>query len=147
MSLLKEIYSLEPECYSQGDFDYVAALNYKGNKYYGVAFCHEEDKDYSSQYIGFNIASSRALIELLKEVYSQAKQEEKILRQAMCDILGYGQYELAEVDPTGRCQARLDKAHQKVLTLRKAIKKEEVSLDNYIRSVENTIRRLKAKKE
>lgn len=144
-SILKKIYKLEPKCHI-GEFngEYCeAVINYKGKTYCGDAFCHVEDKEYFSEKVGFNIATQRALLKILKHERDEAKKIYDAFYVAYQEATVWSGNEAAEVDPTGAFWRRVEKAHASYEEFATAVRKENAALNHYINNVNDMMQKMK----
>lgn len=56
----------------------VCSLYYNGKKYYGVSWCHYEDRDFYSEIVGKTIAHYRAILNCINVYLEEAKEAAKI---------------------------------------------------------------------
>ena len=140
--LLKTIYELTPETNIIGTTCYVR-LTYQGENYYGCALYNEEDGDFFSEKVGFNIATSRAMIELLTDLYNKTKNEYNIRRRMYLEATQFGKIASNEVDPMGTFYAKVKKAKDRVKVLYEALQQEKNGLHTYIHNLETTIEQVK----
>ena len=113
MSLHSAIMKLEPtvEVY---DNDVSVKLTYNGHNYYGIAFCHEEDKDFFSEKVGATIAHYRAMIQIYDDEIKRTEVTAQVLWSAYKDVIYNSQEDGIPVDPTSAFITRVFKARNLV---------------------------------
>lgn len=99
MSLHSAIMNLEP-IVEVFDNDVTVKLTYNGHNYYGIAFCHEEDKDFFSEKVGATIAHYRAMIKIYDDEIKRAEMTSQVLWSAYKDVIYNSQTNGSPVDPT-----------------------------------------------
>lgn len=118
-------------------------INYNGKSYIGIARLHPNDKDFFSRKVGYNIALSRARLSAMKAELKAARIELNRRYDFYQEIIGYGKFSPAEVDPTGRVYYGITRLFQRTTQLKKAIKKEENSLRMYLQGQQKAIKSIK----
>lgn len=138
--MIKTIYDLEPNCFVDEDNGLcIAKLTFQGKEYIGKAQTAPEDMPFFSEKVGLNIATSRAIIQILKEKYNEARLIHKIKFQMYQEATNNGKIDRSIVDPTRVFATKVYKAKDNVIRLRKALKKEKASLNHYLNSLDNMI--------
>ena len=113
MSLHSAIMHLEPTV-ETFDNDVSVKLTYNGHNYYGIAFCHEEDKGFFSEKVGATIAHYRAMIKIYDDEIKRAEVAAQVLWSAYKDVIYNSQEDGIPVDPTNAFITRVSKAHDLV---------------------------------
>lgn len=142
MSIINQIYQLEPtitinnECVR-------SEINYKGKIFPGFAYCHPDDIDFQSNLVGSSIATSRAIIEILKYELSFARLEANCLERTLKEV--YHNSGLTEHDYEVFSK-KVKKANKKVKIYREALKKEKKALNGYLKDLNTTFNQLRKNK-
>lgn len=146
--MIKTIYSLEPS-YEVNELAGLCTviLTFQNKRYVGTAQISPEDRDFFSQKIGLNIATSRAIIKILKDKYEESKLIANARDSMLREAIEYGKKELIEVDPTGAFLMKVIKANKNALRLKKALKQEQKRLNQYIVDVDKTIKTIKRNRD
>lgn len=141
MSLHSAIMNLEPVV-EVFDNDVSVKLTYNGYNYYGIAFCHTEDKEFFSEKVGATIAHYRAMIKIYDEEIERAETAAKILWAAYKDVIYNSQTNGEPTDPTGAfinrvCAATdlLGRYKAQRTTLRKQLKSYLAAQEKCIESI------------
>ena len=113
MSLHSAIMHLEP-IVETFDNDIRVKLTYNGHNYYGMAFCHSEDKAFFSEKVGATIAHYRAMIKIYDDEIRRAEVAARVLWSAYKDVIYNSQEDGIPVDPTSAFITRAFKARDLV---------------------------------
>jgi hypothetical protein len=128
----------------------VATINYNGTDYTGFSACCEEDEEFYSPKIGFNIAHQRALIEAAYWATADAEREWKILNKAYKDAM-FNLYEdkdaIAEADPQNRFKRQVRMAENKYRRYSRDLKILRNELNEYLKAQETVISSLKRQRQ
>lgn len=141
MSLHSAIMNLTPDVEVFGH-DTVVRLVYNGHKYYGTAYCHEEDKEFFSEKVGATIAHYRAMIKIYDDEIKRAEMAARVLWAAYKDVIYNSQTNGVPSDPTGAfinrvCAATdlLGRYKAQRTTLRKQLKSYLAAQEKCIESI------------
>ena len=135
----------------KNEFDGVntsVVIRYNGRDYTGSSKCHEEDLDFSSKRVGFNIAKSRAIIQILEKEYIDIQKSAIDKFNFYREVIAYGAKSTAEVDPTASFFKNITHTYARAAVLKEALEKEKSSLDFYLKGhgkALSSIRRQRAK--
>lgn len=146
MSLHSAIMNLEP-IVETFDKDITVKLTYNGHNYYGIAFCHEEDKDFFSEKVGATIAHYRAMIKIYDDEIKRAETVAQVLWSAYKDVIYNSQKNGVPVDPTSAFITRVFKARD--LVDRYKIQRTDLrtQLKDYLKNHEKCIASIRAQRK
>ena len=136
MSIINQIYNLEPVITHYQSYTR-AELIYKGRIYSGVSMCHPIDKEFESPLVGANIATSRAIIWILKDELDIARIEAHCLERIFKEMY----YNSGLTNEA--FSKKIEKANKKVKIYREALKKEKKALNGYIKDLNTTFNHIK----
>lgn len=140
MSIIKTIYSLTPVDRSRcANREIVMTITYNGKVYSGIAYCHPDDKDFSSRKVGQRIALSRARLQLLKSERDKVNEEVHWKRRVYTEVTNHN-FTTKDGTPKFPELARnYQKAYDRLDRLNCAIKREEKSLKKYLEGLDKAI--------
>lgn len=146
MSLHSAIMNLEP-IVETFDKDITVKLTYNGHNYYGIAFCHEEDKDFFSEKVGATIAHYRAMIKIYDNEIQRAETAARILWSAYKDVIYNSQKTGVPVDPTSAFITRVFKARDLVDRYKVQRTGLRTQLKDYLKNHEKCIASIRAQRK
>ena len=146
MSLHSAIMNLEPTV-EIFDNDVTVKLTYNGHNYYGIAFCHEEDKDFFSEKVGATIAHYRAMIKIYDDEIKRAETVAQILWSAYKDVIYNSQEDGVPVDPTSAFITRVFKARDLVDRYKVQRTGLRIQLKDYLKNHEKCIATIRAQRK
>ena len=146
MSLHSAIMNLEP-IVEVFDNDVSVKLTYNGHNYYGIAFCHEEDKDFFSEKVGATIAHYRAMIKIYDDEIQRAETAAQVLWSAYKDVIYNSQEDGIPVDPTSAFITRVFKAHYLVDRYKVQRAGLRAQLKDYLKNHEKCIASIRAQRK
>ena len=146
MSLHSAIMNLEP-IVEVFDNDVTVKLTYNGHNYYGIAFCHEEDKDFFSEKVGATIAHYRAMIKIYDNEIKRAETVAQVLWSAYKDVIYNSQEDGIPVDPTGVFMTRVFKARDLVDRYKIQRASLRAQLKEYLQNHEKCITSIRAQRK
>lgn len=146
MSLHSAIMNLEP-IVEVFDNDVTVKLTYNGHNYYGIAFCHEEDKDFFSEKVGATIAHYRAMIKIYDDEIKRAETVAQVLWSAYKDVIYNSQEDGIPVDPTGAFMTRVFKARDLVDRYKIQRASLRAQLKEYLQNHEKCITSIRAQRK
>ena len=146
MSLHSAIMNLEP-IVEVFDNDVTVKLTYNGHNYYGIAFCHEEDKDFFSEKVGATIAHYRAMIKIYDNEIKRAETVAQVLWSAYKDVIYNSQEDGIPVDPTGAFMTRVFKARDLVDHYKIQRASLRAQLKEYLQNHEKCITSIRAQRK
>lgn len=146
MSLHSAIMNLEP-IVEVFDNDVSVKLTYNGHNYYGIAFCHEEDKDFFSEKVGATIAHYRAMIKIYDDEIKRAETTAQVLWSAYKDVIYNSQKNGVPVDPTGAFITRVFKARDLVDRYKVQRTSLRAQLKEYLQNHEKCLASIRAQRK
>ena len=146
MSLHSAIMHLEPTV-ETFDNDVSVKLTYNGHNYYGIAFCHEEDKDFFSEKVGATIAHYRAMIKIYDDEIKRAEVAAQVLWSAYKDVIYNSQKDGIPVDPTSAFITRVSKAHDLVDRYKAQRASLRTQLREYLKNHEKCLESVRAQRK
>lgn len=146
MSLHSAIMKLEP-IVEVFDNDVSVKLTYNGHNYYGIAFCHEEDKDFFSEKVGATIAHYRAMIKIYDDEIQRAETAAQVLWSAYKDVIYNSQEDGVPVDPTSAFITRVFKARYLVDRYKVQRAGLRAQLKDYLKNHEKCIASIRAQRK
>lgn len=146
MSLHSAIMKLEP-IVEVFDNDVSVKLTYNGHNYYGIAFCHEEDKDFFSEKVGATIAHYRAMIKIYDDEIQRAETAAQVLWSAYKDVIYNSQEDGVPVDPTSAFITRVFKARYLVDRYKVQRADLRAQLKDYLKNHEKCIASIRAQRK
>lgn len=146
MSLHSAIMNLEP-IVEVFDNDVSVKLTYNGHNYYGIAFCHEEDKDFFSEKVGATIAHYRAMIKIYDDEIKRAEAAAQVLWSAYKDVIYNSQEDGVPVDPTSAFITRVFKARYLVDRYKVQRAGLRAQLKDYLKNHEKCIASVRAQRK
>lgn len=146
MSLHSAIMNLEP-IVEVFDNDVTVKLTYNGHNYYGIAFCHEEDKDFFSEKVGATIAHYRAIIKIYDDEIKRAETTASVLWSAYKDVIYNSQENGIPVDPTSAFITRVFKARDLVDRYKVQRTGFRTQLKDYLKNHEKCIASIRAQRK
>ena len=129
------------------DNDVTVKLTYNGHNYYGIAFCHEEDKDFFSEKVGATIAHYRAMIKIYDDEIKRAETVAQVLWSAYKDVIYNSQEDGIPVDPTGAFMTRVFKARDLVDRYKIQRASLRAQLKEYLQNHEKCITSIRAQRK
>lgn len=146
MSLHSAIMNLKP-IVEVFDNDVTVKLSYNGHNYYGIAFCHEEDKDFFSEKVGATIAHYRAMIKIYDDEIQRAETAAQVLWSAYKDVIYNSQEDGIPVDPTSAFITRVFKARYLVDRYKVQRAGLRTQLKDYLKNHEKCIASIRAQRK
>lgn len=146
MSLHSAIMNLEP-IVEVFDNDVTVKLTYNGHNYYGIAFCHEEDKDFFSEKVGATIAHYRAMIKIYDDEIKRAETTVQVLWSAYKDVIYNSQKDGVPVDPTSAFITRVFKARDLVDRYKVQRTSLRAQLKKYLQNHEKCLASIRAQRK
>lgn len=146
MSLHSAIMNLEP-IVEVFDNDVSVKLTYNGHNYYGIAFCHEEDKDFFSEKVGATIAHYRAMIKIYDDEIKRAETAAQVLWSAYKDVIYNSQEDGVPVDPTSAFITRVFKARYLVDRYKIQRAGLRAQLKDYLKNHEKCLASIRAQRK
>lgn len=146
MSLHSAIMNLEP-IVEVFDNDVSVKLTYNGHNYYGIAFCHEEDKDFFSEKVGATIAHYRAMIKIYDDEIKRAETAAQVLWSAYKDVIYNSQEDGVPVDPTSAFITRVFKARYLVDRYKVQRAGLRAQLKDYLKNHEKCLASIRAQRK
>lgn len=146
MSLHSAIMNLKP-IVEVFDNDVTVKLSYNGHSYYGIAFCHEEDKDFFSEKVGATIAHYRAMIKIYDDEIKRAEAAAQVLWSAYKDVIYNSQEDGVPVDPTSAFITRVFKARYLVDRYKVQRAGLRAQLKDYLKNHEKCIASVRAQRK
>lgn len=146
MSLHSAIMNLEP-IVEVFDNDVTVKLTYNGHNYYGIAFCHEEDKDFFSEKVGATIAHYRAMIKIYDDEIKRAEAAAQVLWSAYKDVIYNSQENGVPVDPTSAFITRVFKARYLVDRYKVQRAGLRAQLKDYLKNHEKCVASVRAQRK
>lgn len=146
MSLHSTIMNLKP-IVEVFDNDVTVKLTYNGHNYYGIAFCHEEDKDFFSEKVGATIAHYRAMIKIYDNEIKRAEAAAQVLWSAYKDVIYNSQEDGVPVDPTSAFITRVFKARYLVDRYKVQRAGLRAQLKDYLKNHEKCIASIRAQRK
>lgn len=146
MSLHSAIMNLEP-IVEVFDNDVRVKLTYNGHNYYGIAFCHEEDKDFFSEKVGATIAHYRAMIKIYDDEIKRAEAAAQVLWSAYKDVIYNSQEDGVPVDPTSAFITRVFKARYLVDRYKVQRAGLRAQLKDYLKNHEKCLASIRAQRK
>lgn len=146
MSLHSAIMNLEP-IVEVFDNDVSVKLTYNGHSYYGMAFCHEEDKDFFSEKVGATIAHYRAMIKIYDDEIKRAETAAQVLWSAYKDVIYNSQEDGVPVDPTSAFITRVFKARYLVDRYKVQRAGLRAQLKDYLKNHEKCLASIRAQRK
>lgn len=146
MSLHSAIMNLKP-IVEVFDNDVTVKLSYNGHSYYGIAFCHEEDKDFFSEKVGATIAHYRAMIKIYDDEIKRAETAAQVLWSAYKDVIYNSQEDGVPVDPTSAFITRVFKARYLVDRYKVQRAGLRAQLKDYLKNHEKCIASVRAQRK
>lgn len=146
MSLHSAIMNLEP-IVEVFDNDVSVKLTYNGHNYYGIAFCHEEDKDFFSEKVGATIAHYRAMIKIYDDEIKRAEAAAQVLWSAYKDVIYNSQEDGVPVDPTSAFITRVFKARYLVDRYKVQRAGLRAQLKDYLKNHEKCLASIRAQRK
>lgn len=146
MSLHSAIMNLKP-IVEVFDNDVTVKLSYNGHSYYGIAFCHEEDKDFFSEKVGATIAHYRAMIKIYDDEIKCAETAAQVLWSAYKDVIYNSQEDGIPVDPTSAFIIRVFKARDLVDRYKVQRAGLRAQLKDYLKNHEKCLASIRAQRK
>ena len=146
MSLHSAIMNLKP-IVEVFDNDVTVKLSYNGHNYYGIAFCHEEDKDFFSEKVGATIAHYRAMIKIYDDEIQRAETAAQVLWSAYKDVIYNSQEDGIPVDPTSAFITRVFKARYLVDRYKVQRAGLRAQLKDYLKNHEKCLASIRAQRK
>ena len=129
------------------DNDVTVKLSYNGHNYYGIAFCHEEDKDFFSEKVGATIAHYRAMIKIYDDEIQRAETAAQVLWSAYKDVIYNSQEDGIPVDPTSAFITRVFKARYLVDRYKVQRAGLRAQLKDYLKNHEKCLASIRAQRK
>jgi hypothetical protein len=105
-------------------------IKWNGQLYWGSSSCNDEDKDFQSNFVGQNIALSRARLEAMYAAKRSIEDEVKWKLRIYQEVTrGKG---CLENLPSPEVWRNYERAEKRLKSIKSAIKNEKVSLQEYI---------------
>ena len=145
MDVLKSIYDAKVIDTNYDNSLTIVTIAYNTNYYAGAAQCCPEDKDFYSKKVGYNIALSRARLNLYNDLIASNELKYKELKKYYYSVIGIKNP--AEVDPTGSFKRILDRLETKVKYLRWGRRIEKRNLHNYLEGQKKAVESIRRFRE
>lgn len=134
MNLIKAIYSapVVTKEYNEEDGTTQITIEYESKYFTGKAVLSKQDEGFYSKKVGYNIALSKARIQVLEYCYKRELNKFNQRNQFYQEVLGLGTKTPAEVDPLGAFNRNMMRVKGRAAAIKESLDKEKNTLRKYI---------------
>lgn len=134
MNLIKAIYSapVVSKEYNEEQGTTQITVKYENKYFTGEAVLSKQDEGFYSKKVGYNIALSKARIQVLEYCYKREINKFNQRNQFYQEVLGLGVKTRAEVDPLGAFYRNMMRVKDRAAAIKESLDKEKRTLEKYI---------------